>query len=149
MDNYPDPTENQFVKNILVSCKRTVKKPVVKKEPVTVQHLIQLCDSFRDSTDLLIVRNLCMITLSFAAFLRFDELSNIRCKDLVFHSNHVKIAIPRSKTDQYRFGSDVLVSKGTTSACPLSILKRCMDLANLTVQSESYLFKPIFRSKGI
>ena len=30
-----------------------------------------------------------MITLAYAGFLRFNELSNLRCNDITFNSDHV------------------------------------------------------------
>ena len=65
-----------------------------------------------------------MITLAYASVLRFDELSSIRCKDLTFYDNYeyVDISIPKSKTDQYRHGCNILISKGSTSTCPVDML---------------------------
>ncbi|XP_021354313.1 uncharacterized protein LOC110450802 isoform X2 [Mizuhopecten yessoensis] len=63
-----DPTRNVFVRNVAESARRTVKAHVKKKEPVTSQKLIKLCDIFKDCKDLLIVRDLTMILLSFVAF---------------------------------------------------------------------------------
>lgn len=114
-----------------------------------VELLIELCDNHIRSTDLVTVRDLCMITLGFAGFFRFDELSSIRCSDIKFHSDYVCIQIPKSKVDQYRCGSEVVISKGISSACPYSMLIRYMDLAGLDTKSEGYLFKPLFRSGSV
>ena len=148
MNGLIDPTDNSFVKNILESAKRTVKLPCKKKDPVTSDIIIELCDKFSDSQDLCTVRNLCMITLAYSGFLRFNEPSNIRCKDLSFQDDHLKLNIPKSKTDQYRHGCDILISKGTTSACPVNMLKRYMSLANLEFESDSFLFKAVNKSKA-
>lgn len=49
MNGLIDPTDNNFVKNILESAKRTAKKPCQKKDPVTSDLIIELCDiSFED-----------------------------------------------------------------------------------------------------
>ena len=48
------------------------------------------------------VRLVTACLLAFAGFLRFDELINIRCCDLVLDQEMLKIHIPRSKTDQLR-----------------------------------------------
>ena len=68
MNGLSDPTENSFVRNIVESAKRTAKSPCRKKDAVTSDHIIQLCDNFIDSQDLCTVRNLCMITLAYAVF---------------------------------------------------------------------------------
>lgn len=144
-----DPTDNNFVKNILESAKRTAKKPCQKKDPVTSDLIIELCDSFSQSEDLCTVRSLCMITTAFSGFLRYDELSNIRCTDISFEDNHVKLFIPKSKTDQYRHGCEILLSQGHTSACPVKMLKRYMSLANLDARSNSFLFKAVNKSHSV
>lgn len=148
INGLPDPTENTFAKNILEAAKRTIKSPCVKKDPVTSQLIIELCDRLSDSQDLCTVRNLCMITLGYSGFLRYNELSNIRCANLSFAEDHVKLCIPKSKTDQYRHGCDILISKGQTSACPVAMLKRYMFLAKLDVSSDSFLFKAVSKSKS-
>ena len=84
---------------------------------------VELCDNFTDSQTLCTVRNLCMIILAYSGFLRFNELSNIRCKDSYFQ-DPVKFNIPKSKTDQYRHGCEILINKSSTSACPVNMLVR-------------------------
>jgi integrase len=52
--------------------------------------------------ELTVVRDLSMITLCFSGFLRYDEISSIRCKDIIFKDDHLQIKISKSKIDQYR-----------------------------------------------
>lgn len=125
--------------NFLESAQKDSEKPASKKE-----HSMQICDVSKHSNDLL-VRNVCMITLWFAAFLRFNEL---RCTDLYFEKDYVKLSIPHSKPDHYRFGSEILISKRSTSACPINMLIRYMKLANLKTGNNEYLFRAINISKG-
>jgi hypothetical protein len=61
LKNLTDPTENMFVKNLLDAAQRCLSKPVTKKEPVTTDMLLELCSKHTNSTDLLIVRDFCMI----------------------------------------------------------------------------------------
>lgn len=113
---YEDPTEHPFIKNILVEAsKRNNKARVIKKEVVTTKDLVLLCDIYADSSSLLEVRDMCMILLSFAGFLRYEELSSLRCSDVKFFDGYVKIFINKSKTDQYRQGNEILISAGVTS----------------------------------
>ena len=72
-----------------------------------------------------------MIMLSYAGFLRFDELSDLCCTDIQFNSDHIVIHLKKSKTDIYRGGKYVLIAKGNTSACPVTMLQRYMDCAGL------------------
>ena len=52
--------------------------------------------------------------------------------------------ITRSKTDVYRAGKEVLIAKGSTSACPVDMLN--LKCSGLTLGSDSYLFKPACQS---
>ena len=88
-----------------------------------------------------------MMLLSFSAFLRFDELRNILCKDIKFYENYFSVYIRKSKTDQYRQGKEIVVAKGITVACPYSMMRRYFEEAKINSDSEDFLFKPIFRSR--
>ena len=61
-----------------------------------------------------------MILLGFSGFLRFDELSSLRCNDISIFDSYFILKIRKSKTDQYRFGDEIPISKGLSIACPLS-----------------------------
>lgn len=65
-NGFPDPTKNSYVSSIQEAVRRKALKTVNKKEPMTNDVLIELCENFSGSTDLLIVRNLSMILFSFA-----------------------------------------------------------------------------------
>ena len=142
-----DPTNNSFVQNLVESAKRTAKPIVNKKDPVSTDILIKLCDMFQFSTDLLVVRDLLMILIGFSGFLRFNELSQLRCNDVIVKDDHLVIKIRGSKTDQYRSGDEVLISKGQTVACPYNMFFRYVNLASLNLSSEMFIFRPLYRSK--
>jgi hypothetical protein len=62
-----------------------------------------------------------MVTFCFSVFLRYDEISSIRCKDIIFNDDHLQIKILKSKTDQYRLGNEIVISKGQSFACPYNL----------------------------
>ncbi|KAK3087671.1 hypothetical protein FSP39_008985 [Pinctada imbricata] len=148
LNGFPDVTDHVFVNNIVESAKRIAKPKTAKKDPVNSEDLIMLCDKYSDNRELSVVRDLCMTILGFAGFLRYDELSSLRCKDVTFHDDFVKIYIAKSKTDQYRNGDEILVSKGKTSACPVLLLRKYFDIAEISCDSDHFLFKPMFGGKG-
>ena len=96
----------------------------MKKQPVNPELLLTLCEKYSECTDILIVRDLWMIVLGFSAFLRYEEISNVRCNDIRIEDSHFCMNIRKSKTDQYRFGNEVAISKGHSAACPYSMLLR-------------------------
>ena len=143
-----DPTDNSFVHNLVESAKRQPGKPKVKKDHVSSESLIELCTKYKDCSNLTVIRDLCMITLCFAGFLRYDEVSSIRCKDVVFKDDYLQISILKSKIDQYRLGNEIVISKGHSCACPYSLLNRYFSVAGIDPFSDHFLFKPIFRSNN-
>ena len=58
-------------------------------------------------------RFMAMGLLAYAGFLRFDELSNLRLKDVIPHPTYFELFIESSKTVQYR--EDVVVQIVKTS----------------------------------
>ena len=144
-----DPTNNAFVRNLHEAAKRTTGHKTVKKDVVTADMIIDLCNNFVNSNDVIVIRDLCMITTAFAGFLRYDELSSIRCKDLNIQPDYFVISIQKSKTDQYRTGDEVSIAKGSSSACPYNMLLRFMSVAGVTSDSNHFLFKPANRTKNV
>lgn len=147
MNGLSDPTENGFVKNLQEAARRLRSTKTIKKDAVTSQMLIELCDIFSENEDLLVLRDLSMILIGFAGFLRFDELVELKCNDISFQDNYLVIQIRKSKTDVYRSGNELLISSGVTSACPYKMLQRYMTKACIDNSSDNYLFRPVVRSR--
>ena len=143
-----DPTSNEFIRNLLETAKRKVSKPVVKKDIVTNEHIIALCNMYERSQDVLEIRDLTIIVLGFSGFLRFDEIRSLRAKDIVFHDDYFTLQLPKSKTEQYRKGDSILIAKGKTTACPYLTLQKYFRLAGIVADSEEYIFRPVFYHKG-
>lgn len=148
MCNKNDPTNNSYIVSLQESAKRAVRPLKQKKDPVSIEMLLELCNMYLDNNDLLVVRDLTMILLSFAGFLRFDEVSSLLCSDVKIECDYLFLFIRKSKTDQYRNGNEVLIAKGETIACPFSMFNRYVELSGVNLDSDFYIFRPIFRSKG-
>lgn len=141
-----DPTDNSFVLNMLESAKRTLSRPVCKKEPLTNEAIRELCQHHAGSNDLIIVRDICMILLGYSGFLRFNEISSLCCNDVKFYDNYFSLFIRKSKTDQYRHGNHVVIHKGASSTCPYLMLKRYLEISDQKCTDAKFLFRPCFRS---
>jgi hypothetical protein len=74
-----DPTNNSYIVSLQESAKRAFRPLKQKKDPVSIEMLLELCNMHVGNNDLLVVRDLSMILLSFARFLRFDEVSSLLC----------------------------------------------------------------------
>lgn len=128
--------------------KRLNSVPVKKKDTINLEMLKDLCDIFRSTDDVLHLRDLTMIPLGYAGFLRFNDISELKCNYIEFNEDHVILKIRKSKTDIYRSGKEVLISKGSSSACPHSMLKKYLRVTEQYVYSDKFLFRPANRSKG-
>ena len=148
MCNKNDPTNNSYIVSLQESAKRAVRPLKQKKDPVSIEMLLELCNMHLGNNDLLVVRDLTMILLSFTGLLRFDEVSSLLCSDVKIECEYLFLFIRKSKTDQYRNGNEVLIAKGETIACPFSMFIRYVELSGMNLDSDFYIFRPIFRSKG-
>ena len=147
INNVADPTENSFVKNLLEAAKRLRSTPV-KKDTIDTELLQELCELYKDSNDIADLRDLTMILLGYSGFLRFSEPSDLKCRDVIFEDSHFVLHIRKSKTDIYREGKDICISKGSTLACPFKMLKKYIECSEQSLTSDDYLFRPVCRSKG-
>ena len=145
MAGVSSPADDPFVQTVLAGLRRSLAKPAVKKEPITggvLEHMVLACGADPSLAD---VRFLAACLLAFAAFLRYDELADLQCTDISFHNGYIEVRIRSSKTDQYRQGSSVLVSRTDKCTCPVKMLEKYMFMGGLTQSSEGFLFRPLTR----
>ena len=119
--NFVSPTDGSLVSNILESAKRKLAKPISKKEPITSELLDKMYTRlFSDGN----VKNqrICACLISYAGFLRSNELLNIKRCDILIYNTHMSIFIESSKTDKYRDGAWVVLSRTRRSLCPVENL---------------------------
>ena len=80
--------------------KRTYSKPIQKKKPASTLLIKKLIDKFgKGGNNLKDLRTAALCSLGFAGFFRFNELSNIQANHIEWHEYHIRICVPRSKTD--------------------------------------------------
>lgn len=60
-----------------------------------------------------------MLLLSLAGFLRFNELANIKVKNITFKDLYMNIC-ETSKTDVYRRGNEITIAETGGKLCPVS-----------------------------
>ena len=115
-------------------------KPKVRKEPVTTDKMSTLVESLGDVPSLTDMRLVAACLLAFSAFLRYDELAKLRCCDVTFSPLRMAVHIASSKTDQYRQGDNVLVTRTGSATWPV---ERYYTMAALSTQSKLHLFRGI------
>lgn len=131
----PSPDSAPLVKMVLYGLQRCLARPKFKKKPVTVEMLQEKVASMSHNPTLAEVRLSTICLLAFAAFLRFNEISKLRCCDLQFQPDYVIVKIQSSKTDQFRQGDEVLIATTGSSTCPLSMLEMYIRLASIDIKS--------------
>ena len=141
------PSSHPFVKATLEGLQRSLAKPVVKKEPITLEMLEAMVSDAKNSGSLSDLRLVTACLLSFAGFLRFDELINLRPCDFTFNQDMLKIQIVRSKTDQLRQGNEVLLARTNNCTCPVAMLERYMQRTGMSLDDQRSLFRPIQSTK--
>ena len=141
------PTETPFVRRTLEGIQRVLAKPVVKKEPVTADMLVELVADANKEGTLSSIRLVTACLLSFAGFLRFNELVQLRPIDIEIRAEAAKLHIRHSKTDQLRKGDEVLLARTGSATCPVAMLERYMEAASIPQESGLFLFRPICKTK--
>ncbi len=156
MNLVADPTSNDLVIGMLEAAKRLDNHTIHRKEPITVEILRRLFYNLMGPPQSLgKVRTMCMCILGFAGFLRFDELSNITNGDLAVFDTHMTIFIEKAKTDQYREGRTVYISRSESDLCPVAITIAYMHVGGIKCESsesddlgDTFLFRGLIVSKN-
>ena len=149
LGGHDNPIDTSVVQNILQSANRQVAKPVFHKKPITKETLFTLRNSFpieHSDWNLCQLRDFLYILMSFTAFLRYHEASQIRRDDLCLNIDYFKLNIPKSKTDQSRAGQTVFITRSSSELCALTWLVRYLKQANIPNGEKKYIFRAIFHS---
>ena len=141
-----DLANNALVGELLECRKHLRGHKTIKRDILSSEMVIALCYNLVESTDLTAVRDLSMITLGYAGLLKFGEISSIKCNEILFCAENVRIEAAKRKRDQYRSVNEVLTSRGCSSAFPNSMLLRYSSLAGLIIESYGFLYILYLRS---
>ena len=141
------PTESAAVKLTLQGLQRQLAKPIQKKKPITVEILAAIVTDAEKSNSLADLRLATACLLSYAGFLRFDELVQIKAQEIHMSDNHITISIPRSKTDQLRGGKEVVIVRTASQLCPVKALEKYLSRAGIAPSDNEAIFRPIMKTK--
>ncbi len=92
-----NPCESSFLHLLLDGLKRLLAKSVTRKEPITSEMLHKIVLKYGNSNDLKDCRLCAIMLLSYAAFLRFDELSNLKICDIDLTQSHIKLFLEKKQ----------------------------------------------------
>ena len=145
---YPPISSVPIVVATLKGLQRLLAKPITKKEPITSTMLQAMVASMPKTPLLSDIRLAAVALMAYAAFLRYDELSKLRCCDVEFCADHMMVHIVSSKTDQYREGARLTVARTGLPTCPVAMMERYFSLAELQHSSKERLFRGITVTKA-
>uniref|UniRef100_A0A1X7TW51 Tyr recombinase domain-containing protein n=1 Tax=Amphimedon queenslandica TaxID=400682 RepID=A0A1X7TW51_AMPQE len=94
------------------------------------------------------VRLATICLLAFAAFLRFNEISKLKCTDIRISEEKVEVIIRSSKTDQYRQGDTVLIARLGLCTWSVKMMESYFSLGKIEPTSKQSLFRPIISIKN-
>ena len=147
-DDSPNPLDNACCRSMIECAKRTRSQPVSKKKPVDPDVVKSIIDRFgAEGASLKDLRIAAVTSLGFAGFFRFNELINIQPNHIFFHEQFVKVFVPKSKTDVYREGNYAYISKLESNYCPVAVLRRYIQAADIDLSSQLPLFRPLTKNK--
>ena len=143
----PKPTISPFVKATLEGMQRLLARPVVKKAPITPAILEDIVEDTKKNHSLADLRLTTACLLSYAGFLWFNELVNIRPCDITIDKEKIVLYIPRSKIDQLCKGDELVIARTQIRTCPVAMLESYMLETGTLLSNQRRLFRPICKSK--
>lgn len=147
---HQNPLDSGLCRNLVEAEKRQRTTAVTKKEPASTDLIKVIISRYgQENATLKDLRVATMCTVSFAGLFRSKELLNIRICDITLFNDHFIIHVPCSKTDVYRQGQDVFISRSHEESCPGLVLGRYLDKAQININdSTDYLFRNVIYLKS-
>lgn len=139
----PDPCKSVLVKQIRQGVIRQVSKPVEPKEPLKPEDIKRIVQVYGSGQNLLDLRFVTMCLLGYAGFLRFDELVNIKRNDIFFEDGFIRLFIAKSKTDQFKTGSWLVIAKTGNDTCPVKYLRTYLSAFKVPENSNEFIFRKV------
>ena len=143
--NVKNPCDSGMVRKMREAAKRILSKPVKKKTPISPYNLKQLTKKLRKNINVLSMRTLNIALISYAGFLRYDEVIELRGNDIMFEKSYVKIFLKKSKGDQENKGDWVYIARTMRPTCPYKNLREYLKLAE--VGKNQFIFRATTRTK--
>ena len=87
--------------------------------------------------DLIYFRFVIICMLGFTAFMRLDEILDLKVKQIQFHESFMTITIPKCKNDQTREGNIIYVAELGSKYCP--VMNTAIFIQHLQLQPDHFL----------
>jgi integrase len=138
---FVSPCGNKLVRNFVTGVKKTMSKPITRKEPLTKEILMKIlrhCAStdlynVRPSQTLPLWREAIFEYFAFLGMARLDDLLHVEMADISFNGTHMTIFCKKRKNDSLNRGHSLLFKITGELFCP----KRMLELYLLRLQAEN------------
>ena len=145
------PTEHALVSQTVKASQRLLARPAAKKKVLTLAVLERLCEKFGgESAPLKYVQMLCLLSLGFKGFLRWDDMARLTVANVEFFECSMTVFIASRKNDQFREGHLVPIAATPESpACAVTWMRRFLqESGRRGLQSKAVLFGKISFGRG-
>ena len=146
LGGFTDPCSSNLVVSVKESVLRSIGKPICPKDPISVGDIAKIISHFGYS-NLLDMCFATMSVISFAGFLRFNEVVKLKRHDVKIDDQQAKLLVHSSKTDQYSKGQHVIIARTGKNTCPVKLLERYVHASNSVAISDEYLFRKAYFCK--
>ena len=146
LNSINNPLNDDFLSRILESTKRNDPKTKNRKKPLTAEIINKIANNISSSPSLTEIRDALIPSIAFALLLRHDELSHLNFSHFSVQPGGLKIHIPSSKTDTYRDGKYVFLSKENSAV--YNLVFKYTAKTGLNFESNHFFFGPIVVEKG-
>jgi hypothetical protein len=121
----PSPTAHPLVAMAREIAKRTRVAGCNVKKPLQASHIRKLFELwlYADSSNLHTVMKLSAVCLCYTGFFWFLDLMTMQWHEIRFLPSHMELFFEKSKTDQYRAGRWVLISRFGGLYCPVQLVE--------------------------
>ena len=141
-----NPLNDGILSKIVESTNRNNAKVKQRKKPLSSDIILGILKLLPKDPTLIQLRNTLIPVLAYALLLRHDETSHLNCSHLSILEEGIKFFIPSSKTDTYREGKFVFLSKDNQSV--YNLLFRYLSASNLSIGQNHFLFGPLIYDKS-
>ena len=140
-----NPMMDEFLAKISNGISRDMGKPTTQKSPLSGEMVAKLI-SKSDMGNLTDLRNCLLVSFAYNLLLRHDEFSHINLSHISESESGFKILIPKSKTDKFRNGKHVFLSKCPDRHSPSNLLVCYLERIGLRIGMNHFLFCPLKRN---
>ena len=140
--SYNNPLHGSVCHNLLEAAKHC-KLVTVKKASIPADINRSIIDKYASpSANLKDLRLVCICSLGFGRYFRYDELNNIAPAHLKFCPESLRVFVPMTKNYVFREG------RLGNSYCPVALLERYIWIRDINLSSSVTPFRPVRQFKS-